>query len=159
MEYKGKIIGKRAVGVEAEFGLYPGWYISGHCSSKETVQSIQFSSRDESRLSRINGKKTLNTGDSGQSIFLALSHFTCKPAALRMAAQGITSKNVYKILAKGFLFVSFQLKNFPSAIGLYANWSSISPRLDWGIYCSRFQRFQHLTIKSVTGWLFWLPWC
>ncbi len=61
MEYKGKMIEKRAVGIEAEFVLYLGWYISGHCCSKETVQSLQFSSRDES--SRINGKKTLNTGD------------------------------------------------------------------------------------------------
>ncbi len=50
----------------------------------------------------------------------------------------------------------FTLKNFPSAIGLYVNWSSISLRPNWGIYCSRFRRVQHLTIESATGSLFWL---
>ncbi len=97
--------------------------------------------------------KTLFT-DSGQSIYLALSHFISKTAALRTAAQSITSKNLYKMLAKGFLFVSFHLKNFPSAIGLYVNWSSISLCSDWGIYCSR--SIRHLTIESVTGLLFCL---
>ncbi len=59
--------------------------------------------------------------DSGHSIYLALSHFICKTAALRTAAQSITSKNLYKMLAKGFLFVLFHPNNFPLAIGLYAN--------------------------------------
>ncbi len=54
-------------------------------------------------------------------IFLVLSHFICKTAALRTAAQSMTSKNLYKILANGFLFVSFHLNNSPFAIGLFAN--------------------------------------
>ncbi len=107
------------------------------------------------RANRLVYCKTL-LSDSGQSIYLALGHFICKTAALRTAAQSITNKNLYKILAKGFLFVSFHLKNFPLAIGLYANWSSISLRSDWGIYCSRFRRVQHFTIESVTGSLFWM---
>ncbi len=61
------------------------------------------------------------SSDSGLSIYLALSHFICKTAAMRTAAQSITSKNLYKILANGFLFVSFRLKNSPFAIGLFAN--------------------------------------
>ncbi len=59
--------------------------------------------------------------DSGQSIYLDLSHFICKTAVLRTAAQSTTSKNPYKIMSKGFLFVSFYPKNFPLALGLYAN--------------------------------------
>ncbi len=70
----------------------------------------------------------------GQSIYPVLSHFICKIAALRTAAQSITSKNVYKILANGFLFVSFHLNNSPFAIGLFANWSTVFLHSDWGIY-------------------------
>ncbi len=54
-------------------------------------------------------------------VALALIHFICKTAALRTAAQSITSKNLYKILANGFLFVSFHLNNSPLAIGLFPN--------------------------------------
>ncbi len=69
----------------------------------------------------IGSPSTTLFSDSGQSIYLALSHFICKTAALRTAAQIITSKNLYKMLVNGFLFVSFHLNKSPSVIGLYAN--------------------------------------
>ncbi len=50
-----------------------------------------------------------------------LSYFICKTAAMQTAARSITSRNLYKILANGFLFVSFRLNNTPFAIGLFAN--------------------------------------
>ncbi len=65
------------------------------------------------------------SSDSGQSIYLDLSHFICKTAALLTTAQRITSNNLYKILAKGFLFESLHPNNFPLAIGLYGNWSKV----------------------------------
>ncbi len=58
---------------------------------------------------------------SGQSTYQALSHFTCKAAALRTAAQSTKSKNLCKKTAKGFLFVSVHLNKSPSSIGLCAN--------------------------------------
>ncbi len=60
-------------------------------------------------------------GSPRSNHYLALSHFVCKTAALRTAAQSITSKNSYKILASGFLFVSFHLNNSPFAIGIFSN--------------------------------------
>ncbi len=51
-----------------------------------------------------------------KSIYLALSHIMCETAALRTAAQSITSTNLCKILAKGILFVSLHINNSPSAI-------------------------------------------
>ncbi len=60
------------------------------------------------RANRLANGKPLSS-DSGQSIYLALSHFICKSAALPTAAQSITSMDVYKTVANGFLFVSFTL--------------------------------------------------
>ncbi len=51
--------------------------------------------------------------DSGQSIYIALSHFICKTTALRTAAQYITSKDLYKMPVKDFLFVSIHHNNSP----------------------------------------------
>ncbi len=45
------------------------------------------------RVNRLVYCKTLFS-DSGQSIYLALSHFICKTADLRTAAQSITSNNL-----------------------------------------------------------------
>ncbi len=52
---------------------------------------------------------------------VALNHFIFKTAALRTAAASITSKNLYKILANGSLFVSLHLNNSPFVIGLFPN--------------------------------------
>ncbi len=94
--------------------------------------------------------------DSGQSIYLALSHFICKTTALRTAAQNITSKDLYKIPVKDFLFVSIHHKNFPSAFGLYSMWSTIFLHSDWRIYCPHVRLVQHLAPELVTGSLFWM---
>ncbi len=56
------------------------------------------------RANRLANYKPLFS-DSGQSIYLALRHLVCETAALRTAAQSIASKNFYKILAEGFVFV------------------------------------------------------
>ncbi len=71
--------------------------------------------------------------DSGQSNYLPLIHIICETVALQTVAQSITRKNLYKIMAKGILLVSFHPKNSRLAIGLYANKYTIFLRSDRGI--------------------------
>ncbi len=49
----------------------------------------------------IGSPSILHFGDSGQSIYLEISHFICETAALRTAAQSVMSKNLNKIPAEG----------------------------------------------------------
>ncbi len=97
------------------------------------------------------------SSDSGKSIYLALSHFSCENGALWTFVQSITSKNVYILLAKDFLVVSFHLSNSPSAMGFNATCPPIFLCSDWETYWIRYWLVQLLTAESVTGSLFWNP--
>ncbi len=98
--------------------------------------------------------KTLSSG-SGQSIYLAHSHFICENSAWWTVVQSITSKNLYIILAKDFLLVWFHLNNSSSAIGFNANCPTMFLCSDWETYWIPYWLVQPLTFEPVTWSLFW----